>query len=117
MNLRRLAIIALLLATATRSTHAEPDSRDYAAALHAYDYAQTMWLAGHCNHENWHEQNVILGRCPTKAQVTGYFAATGVLLWIASDQPWARDWLPQLWAIVGLAAVANNQTIGIKVEF
>ena len=86
-------------------------------AITAVDMMQTINIAGHP--DVWQEYNPILGRHPSKAQVYGYFLASGIIGYNIIDalpHSWRKGTMGTLMAIeVGM--VAHNYSIGIRMGF
>lgn len=91
-----------------------------ALALHGMDYLQTLKISESCRSGGgYYEQNPILGRCPSKAEVGRYFISTAVAGLVLREvlptrYKHAATWV---WVAVGTGAVAHNYNIGIRVGF
>ena len=94
----------------------------YAAALtmHTLDALQTMHIAESCRAgAGYYERNPILGRCPSKAEVSRYFIGTAVLLSAVHavlPERYAK-YSTGLWLVVETGTVAHNAAIGLRFKF
>lgn len=100
---------------------AEPDAALAAAlVLHAVDAGQTLHISESCRAGGeYYELNPVLGRCPTKAEVSRYFLGTAVLgtaLHLALPESWAK-YSTGLWITVGAGTTARNAAMGLRVRF
>lgn len=86
-------------------------------SLLATDYFQTRTIVE--NPDVWHEQNMILGRHPSIADVNKYFAASALLS--AAILKYAPKSVQKVFlkggTIVELGAVGNNIKLGIRLSF
>ena len=91
-----------------------------AMALHTIDYLQTLSISGSCHQENAiYETNPLLGRCPSKAEVTRYFAISGVAMYALHEALPDRykRYASYVWVTVEAGAVANNVKVGVRIKF
>ena len=86
-------------------------------ALHAVDYFQTLYIAGHPN--DYSETNIFLGSRPSKAEVSHYFALTGALLYgVCKYLPEeSQGWVAYPWITIESGAIGNNINLGVKFSF
>lgn len=115
-------ITAITLIALSVSAHAEVTDALFPAAvvMHVIDYGQTLSISNSCRSGGkFHEQNIILGECPTRLEVTQYFAATAAIGIAAHYMLPKRyqKYSDAVWLTVETGAVAHNAAIGIKIRF
>ena len=116
MNIRLIGVILFSLSSLARA-----DAWLVAAetALLA-DMATTLDISHDCrNGGNYHETNPILGRCPSRGEVYGYFVAAGVGTWLVSRllPPRPRKWFLGAVILIETGYVAHNLSIGVRFRF
>lgn len=115
--------VALLLLTpiSQASDWSEADTRREVAyqALLTIDWRQTLDIADKCGHTTYYEQNPILGKCPSKSEVTAYFAAGALVHYGISRAlpPKHRKWWQNVTLTLQAGTVAHNASIGLDVRF
>lgn len=82
--------------------------------LHCADWAQTLQIAD--SGGRWTEQNVFLGRHPSRGKVNAYFAGTALahVLIARCLPPDARHWFQGVTIGIEAGCVGNNYRIGIR---
>jgi hypothetical protein len=107
------------IASADESGWTRQDTYRHAALtmVMAVDYLQTVEISR--NPDHYYERNPILGRHPSVAEVSAYFALSYVVVTaVAYAMP--DDWRPWFqYAVIGVesAAVGNNLYLGIGLGF
>lgn len=111
-----LVVAAVLSARPVKAA----DPLPAALVVHAIDYGQTLAISDSCNSGGtYHEKNPILGRCPSRMEVSRYFAATaaaGVLLHYLLPEEY-KPALSWAWLGIGVGTVARNYSIGVRIGF
>jgi len=117
-----LSIILLVLSVNTYADSREWTSDEKfwgatAGALLAADWATTRNMT-HRYHENYYEQNPLLGRRPTANRVNLYFLAVTPAVFLAADyfDDYRKEIL-QVTSLLELIMVGNNLRIGLKFQF
>jgi hypothetical protein len=118
-------IVFAILIALSLNTYA--DSREWtteeklwgatAGALLAADWATTHNMT-HRYNENYHENNLLLGRRPTANHVNLYFLAVSPAVFMAADyfSDYRKEIL-QATSLLELIIVGNNLRIGLKFQF
>ena len=113
----RLAVIALLLSGCAGWTRDDTYRHAALTGLMAVDYAQTMKIAR--EPEKYWERNPILGKHPSEADVTMYFASayaikTGVAMALPPEY---RKWWQYSMIAASAGCVGWNLSIGLGIGF
>ena len=110
-------VIALLFCGCSNWSRSDTYRHAALTGLMALDYAQTMKIAREPEH--YHEMNPILGRHPSEAEVSAYFASAYAIKTAVAVAlpPEYRKWWQ--YALIGFsgACVANNLVIGLGIGF
>lgn len=117
-----MSLAILLFVTPPARAEWEASDTELAAALtmHALDAIQTRNISESCHTGGrFTETNPVLGACPSKTAVTGYFIGTAALLTAAHYllPPSYAKWSTRLWLAVEVGAVGNNVAVGVKLAF
>lgn len=117
--MKTLALILLLFSTTAHAEWSEKDTQRQLifTGLAALDWGQTRYIAKHP--DEYYERNPLLGAHPTTGRVDGYFTSSILLHWgISAMLP---DKWRKYWQYTGIAvetgAVANNYSLGIRLDF
>lgn len=95
------------------------------AALLTVDMLQTYSIADECKNprRRYHESNIILGKCPSKMAITGYFAAISpAILYSISSLPVSyhgvqvKKIAQHLAIFIEGQAVYNNYSMGVNLS-
>lgn len=86
-------------------------------ALNVVDYLQTRSIA--IQHEDFHENNYILGEYPSTEEVAYYFASASVFhLGVSLMMPTKyRDYWQSFMIGCTLVCIINNDSIGVKIRW
>jgi len=130
MNRRAFLLMVLFLLLCARLSARQANAAEWSDAdlhresaflsLQIVDYLQTRHIAELCRDPGtWHEQNVILGNCPSAGSVDRYFLITtllqvGVSNFLPADL--RRDF-QNVTIVVEVGAVSNNYSLGISAQF
>ena len=118
-------ILCVILLTLSLNTHA--DSREWtkeeklwgatAGALLVADWSTTRNMT-YRYHEDYYEQNPLLGRRPNAGAVNLYFLAVTPAVFLAADyfSDYRKEIL-QATSLIELIMVGNNLRIGLKFQF
>ena len=117
-----LIIVLLLVSVNTWAQSREWTSNEKfwgstAGALLAADWATTRNMT-HRYHEDYYEQNPLLGRRPNANAVNLYFLAVTPAVFLAADyfDDYRKEIL-QVTSLLELIMVGNNLRIGLKFQF
>ena len=88
-------------------------------ALLATDYMQTRTIAENCSAGRTIELNPLLGRCPSLAKTTEYFAASAAAIFYLAEtlKPEYRKAFLIGVGILEASAVAHNVRLGVNIKF
>ena len=121
------AILLLISSSAFADEWSREDSYREATylTLHTVDWLQTRNISRSAECKTgqpppcWHEQNTLLGKCPSIAQVNQYFAATAALQFAVAYYLPAEYRKAFQYVTIGIegGAVAHNFSIGISGKF
>lgn len=122
--MKTLPVLALSLCIATPvqadAWREEDTQRQLAAtALMVIDWGQTLDISKQCGGGYYYETNPLLGTCPGRGDVNRHFAGSILLNYgIARVLPANyRKYWQHLTIAVEAGYVANNYSIGLKVDF